>query len=85
MSFPPPPDAVLDVRPDLARGQEPFSKIMSAARAIEPGGRLVLLAPFEPAPLYGVLAKLGFTSVAEPLGAEGYRVTFLRAAWMEES
>ena len=72
-----PPEVVLDVRPDLARGQEPFSKIMSAARAVTPGGRLILLAPFEPAPLYGVLEKLGFTHSTEKLGAGGFRVTFL--------
>jgi hypothetical protein len=75
-----PPDTVLDVRPDLARGEEPFSKIMSAARAVPPGGRLVLQAPFEPFPLFGVLAKLGFTSRSEHLGAEGFRITFLRAS-----
>jgi uncharacterized protein DUF2249 len=73
-----PPDTFLDVRPDLARGQEPFSKIMTAARAIEPGGRLVVLVPFEPVPLYGVLAKMGFSNATEALGAEGFRVTFRR-------
>ncbi len=35
-------------------------------------------APFEPFPLYGVLAKLGFSSASENLGAEGFRVTFHR-------
>ena len=80
MSAPLPPDVVLDVRPDLARGEEPFSKIMSAARAIPSGGCLVLIAPFEPVPLYGVLGKLGFDHRTENLGAEGFRVTFLRSA-----
>jgi uncharacterized protein (DUF2249 family) len=79
-----PPDTVLDVRPDLARGQEPFSKIMTAARAIAPGGRLVVLAPFEPEPLYGVLAKMGFSNVTEALGSEGFRVTFRREMTAEE-
>ncbi len=51
---------------------------MSAARAIEPGGRLVVLAPFEPVPLYGVLARMGFSNETEALGAEGFRVTFRR-------
>ena len=79
-----PPDTLLDVRPDLARGQEPFSKIISAARAIEPGGRLVVLAPFEPVPLYGVLARMGFSNVTEALGSEGFRVTFRRQSAAEE-
>ena len=73
-----PPDVILDVRPDLARGEEPITKILTAARAIRPGGRLVVQAPFEPFPLFGVLAKLGFTSASENLGAEGFRVTFHR-------
>lgn len=73
-----PPDVILDVRPDLARGEEPMTKILSAARAIQPGGRLVVQAPFEPFPLFGVLAKLGFTGESENLGAEGFRVTFHR-------
>lgn len=72
-----PSDVVVDVRPDLTRGQEPFSKIMSAARAVAPGGRLILLTPFEPVPLYGVLEKLGFAHATEELGAEDFRVTFL--------
>jgi hypothetical protein len=80
-----PPDVILDVRPDLARGQEPLTKIMAAARGIQPGGRLVVQAPFEPFPLYGVLAKLGFVSQSENLGEEGIRVTFQREGTGGES
>ena len=77
-SAPDPPDVLLDVRPDLARGEEPLTKILSAARAIQPGGRLVVQAPFEPFPLFGVLEKLGFSSESENVGAGGFRVTFHR-------
>lgn len=77
-SAPDPADVLLDVRPDLARGEEPLTKILSAARGIQPGGRLVVQAPFEPFPLFGVLAKLGFSSESEDLGEEGFRVTFQR-------
>ena len=80
-----PPDVLLDVRPDLARGEEPFSKIMSAARSIEPGGRLVVLAPFDPIPLYGVLAKMGYSNETEALGSEGFRVTFRRQGTAENA
>ena len=78
-----PPDTLLDVRPDLARGEEPLSKILTAARGIEPGGRLVVRAPFVPVPLFGVLAKLGFENETENLGPEGFRITFRSrtAAW----
>lgn len=80
-----PPDTLLDVRPDLARGEEPLSKILTAARGIEPGGRLIVRAPFEPVPLFGVLAKLGFESETENLGPEGFRITFRRRTSAGES
>lgn len=69
---------VLDVRPDLAAGQEPFSRILRAAEDTPRGGVFVLLAPFEPVPLFGVLEKLGFTYESSPAGAEGFRVVFTR-------
>ncbi|WP_052297212.1 DUF2249 domain-containing protein [Marinithermus hydrothermalis] len=81
---PPPPwlqtpvGAHLDVRPILEAGEEPFPKIMAAARTVKPGGRLVLEAPFEPLPLYRVLAKQGFSAWCEQLGAQHYRVHFYR-------
>ena len=51
----------VDVRPDLARGDEPFVRIMEAAATIHPGETLAIVAPFEPVPLYGVLGERGFT------------------------
>ena len=68
----------LDVRPDLAAGREPFSRIMEAAHAIPPGGILVLLAPFEPEPLYSVLGRQGFSHQTDDLADEGFRITFHR-------
>lgn len=61
----------VDVRDDLARGREPFSRIMTAVEQLQPGQTLRLVAPFEPAPLYGVLAKRGFrhTVHAQPDGS----------------
>jgi uncharacterized protein (DUF2249 family) len=53
-------EKVLDVRPELESGGEPFVRIMEAASAIHPGGSLVIIAPFEPVPLYGALAARGF-------------------------
>ena len=50
----------LDVRPLLGRGEEPFGAIMAAADALAPGQALRLLAPFRPAPLFGVMANRGF-------------------------
>ena len=72
--------ASLDVRPTLAAGGEPFDEIMRAIAALAPGEDLELIAPFEPMPLYDVLARRGFEHVARPLGdGAGFAVTFRRA------
>lgn len=57
---PPGPVSVLDVRPALARGEEPFRMIMDAVDSLPDGTALELRSPFEPVPLHGVLAKKGF-------------------------
>lgn len=54
----------LDVRPILARGQEPFGPITETVRALPPGTCLRLIAPFRPTPLFSVMARMGF--VADP-------------------
>jgi hypothetical protein len=69
---------LLDVRADIAAGREPFSKIMAAAREVGPGGELVILAPFEPEPLYPVLGRMGFSYATLYEGEAGYRVVFTR-------
>jgi uncharacterized protein (DUF2249 family) len=51
---------VLDVRPVLARGEEPFRLIMGTVESLPAGGRLTLLAPFDPRPLHNVMAARGF-------------------------
>lgn len=66
----------LDVRPDLRRGEEPFSKIMAAKRRVPPGGVLRLRATFEPVPLYRVLAKQGMTNWTERFADDDWRVWF---------
>lgn len=69
---------VVDARPTLAAGGEPFAEIMEAASQVGDGEVLVVLAPFEPVPLEGVLAEQGFAHVAEEVGDGDWRVTFLR-------
>lgn len=68
----------LDVRPLMARGEEPFKAIMSAARTIPVGEVLRLQAGFEPLPLYDELAKQGFTHFAQPLDGTNWQVDFHR-------
>ncbi len=69
---------VLDVRPILDAGEEPFDMIMDAVDELGEGNVLVIHAPFEPVPLEGVLGEQGFDHVAEELGEDHWRVTFTR-------
>ncbi len=70
----------LDVRPILRAGGEPFSAIMEAVNGLVAGQSFRLLATFEPAPLYGVLAKRGFGHAAREIGGGDWEVTFTPAA-----
>lgn len=70
----------LDVRPELERGDEPFERIINTAVSIAPGGQLVLIAPFEPVPLYGVMQGYGFTHQTERRAADEWVITFARQA-----
>lgn len=67
-----------DVREDLRSGREPFGRIMAAARSTPDGGVLKVRATFEPAPLYAVLGKQGFSHAAERVGADDWCVWFHR-------
>ncbi len=68
----------LDVREDIRRGQEPFVRIMTAVKALRPGQVLVLRAPFEPIPLYGVLASRGFAHWTDRRAGDDFEVWFQR-------
>lgn len=69
---------VVDARPTLAAGGEPFAEIMDAAAQVADGEVLVVYAPFEPVPLEGVLGEHGYRHVAEQLDSGDWRVTFRR-------
>ena len=69
----------VDVREAIREGREPFSRIMAAAAQVGPGGKLMLLAPFEPVPLCGVLGGQGFTHEARELADGSWEVCFSRA------
>ncbi len=70
--------ATVDARPIIAAGEEPFDTIMAAVDALGEGEELVVLAPFEPVPLEGVLCSQGFSYQAEDLGGGNWRVSFMR-------
>ncbi len=69
----------LDIRPDLERDEEPFARIMAAAARVPAGRFFVVIAPFEPAPLYSVLGAQGFTYQTECVAPDEWIVRFTRA------
>ena len=73
----------LDVRDDLRRGQEPFSRIMTAQGSIAPGGVLRLRAIFEPVPLYAALGRMGFSHWTRKLADDDWEVWFYRGTMTE--
>lgn len=68
-------EVLLDVRPIIERGEEPFGTIMETVASLD-GRALVLVAPFEPTPLQGVLSAQGFTYESEQVGEAEWRVRF---------
>ncbi|KAA9325676.1 DUF2249 domain-containing protein [Adhaeribacter soli] len=58
----------LDVREDLATGNDPFNLIMDALGKLEPNQALLILNTFEPTPLFSIVAKRGFTHYVENSG-----------------
>jgi uncharacterized protein (DUF2249 family) len=70
------PIVKLDVREDLRNGREPFTKIMRAAAEVRRGGSLLIVAPFQPVPLFTVLKKLGFNYTAKSTDSGDWEVLF---------
>ncbi len=69
---------VVDARPIIAAGGEPFDTIMAAAKEVQPGQILVVYAPFEPVPLEGVLSEQGFNFVVDQITEADWRITFVK-------
>ena len=68
---------VLDVRPLITAGSEPFLAIMSAVDGLAPQQALRLIAPFKPVPLFAVMARRGYDSDAQALpSGEGWEIVF---------
>ncbi len=69
---------VLDVRPILARGEDPFQQIRAKVDGLTPTQGLTIIAPFMPAPLIELLKSEGFTSSLERRSDGGWSVNFWR-------
>lgn len=68
-----------DVRPHLARGEEPFPLIRGRVDALGPGQGVIILAPFMPAPLIELLRSEGFRATMEHRSDGAWAVSFSRA------
>lgn len=75
-----PSEIVIDARPIIASGGEPFGAIMEAVGKLGDDQDLVVLAPFDPVPLEGVLGGQGFDFEAEEVAPGDWSVRFTRAA-----
>lgn len=69
----------LDVREDMRSGREPFSRIMGVVATLGEDEVLRLRTIFEPVPLFGLLAKRGFSHEEARLGADDWCVWFWRS------
>ena len=67
---------VLDVRPIFAQGGSPCTTIDEAVASLAPGQSFVILAPFEPAPLFGKLGAKGFSHRSEQAADGSCRIEF---------
>ena len=70
----------VDVREDIRSGREPFSRIMSVVAKLESDQELLLIAPFEPKPLFAVMKKQGFSCTSRPTPTGDWEVRFTRQA-----
>lgn len=68
----------LDVREHLRQGHEPFSTIMNAVARLKSDETLLLIAPFEPAPLFSALGKQGFDHESKQVESGDWEVLFTR-------
>lgn len=68
----------LDVRPLIARGEEPFQKIMRTIASLEPEENLLLVTPFLPSPLIERLQSAGFAARPERMADGSWQTHFLR-------
>src|SRR5881296_3851953 len=68
----------LDVRGDIREGREPFARIMDMVAQLKGGESLRLIAPFEPVPLFSVMARRGFSHEARPTDSGDWEILFAR-------
>jgi uncharacterized protein (DUF2249 family) len=74
----------IDVREDIRAGREPLSKIMAAVSTLKAAERLLVIAPFEPVPLFYALQRHGYSHRAEQKPSGDWEVLFSRASEQQD-
>lgn len=69
---------IFDVRPLLARGEEPLPQIRARVDALAAGEGVTVIAPFMPAPLIELLKSEGFRCTMEHRADGAWAVNFWR-------
>ena len=70
----------LDLRADIRRGREPFGRIMETVATLQENEDLLLIVPFEPLPLFSLMARRGFSHEARQTDSGDWQVIFRRSA-----
>lgn len=71
---------IIDVRPLLARGEEPYALLRARIDELGPGGTLTVITPFIPAPLIELTRSLGMQVQPEHRGDGAWSTTISRPA-----
>jgi uncharacterized protein (DUF2249 family) len=66
----------VDVRPALIEGREPFGEIMAAKQKLQEGQSLLIIAPFQPLPLYSIFEAEGYRADSQQVSPEEWRILF---------
>jgi len=72
------PPRTLDVRPLIARGEEPCATILPALKALAAGDSLALITPFLPSPLIEKMQADGFQTRPERHADGSWQTLFWR-------
>lgn len=68
----------LDVRPNIASGNDPLNLIMNKLKTVQPGQVLKIINSFEPTPLIHLLEKKGYQSYVEQVGEKHIATYFYK-------
>jgi len=68
----------VDVREDIRSGREPFLRVMKAVAELRTDEQLLLIAPFQPTPLFHVMEGRGFAHQGQVAASGDWEILFTR-------